>query len=172
MRPFATGLPVLRGLRGHFVYYNDHYAASDERKRVMGNVTFEHQYVNAGFDYMSAKDQTLATATNAESNGYSVWATPRKPMANNASFEALLRYDHWTPNTSTSIFAPPATSPQAGVTVLGDQHQNRTIVGFAYWFPHQGTVTAAIMLDYDGQSFKNITTPVTKLVTLHGLLTF
>ena len=27
-------------------------------------------------------------------------------MANNASFEALLRYDHWTPNTSTSISRP------------------------------------------------------------------
>ena len=172
VRPFATGLPVLRGLRAHLVYYNDHYAGSDERKRVMGNVTYEHQYVNAGFDYLSAKDQTTATATSADSKGYSIWATPRKPLANNASFEALLRYDHWTPNTSTSIFAPPATSPQPGVTVLNDQRQNRTIVGFAYWFPRQGTVSAAIMLDYDGQHFDNITTPATKLVTLHGLLTF
>ena len=98
--------------------------------------------------------------------------TLKAPLANNASFEALLRYDHWTPNTSTSIFAPPATSPQPGVTVLNDQRQNRTIVGFAYWFPRQGTVSAAIMLDYDGQHFDNITTPATKLVTLHGLLTF
>src|SRR5438105_8583856 len=61
LRPFATGAPVLRGLRGHLVYYNDHYAGNDERRRVMGNVTFEHQYVNAGFDYLNAKDQTLAT---------------------------------------------------------------------------------------------------------------
>ena len=77
VRPFATGLPVLRGLRAHLVYYNDHYAGGDERKRVMGNVTFEHPYVNAGFDYLSAKDQTLATATDASSQGYSIWATPR-----------------------------------------------------------------------------------------------
>ena len=44
VRPFATGMPVLRGLRAHLVYYNDHYASSDERMRMMGNVTFEHQY--------------------------------------------------------------------------------------------------------------------------------
>ncbi len=60
LRPFALGLPVLRGVRAHFVYYNDHYAGDDERKRLMGNVTFEHHYVNAGFDYLDAKDQTLA----------------------------------------------------------------------------------------------------------------
>src|SRR5712692_234685 len=64
VRPFAAGLPVLRGLRAHLVYYDDHYAGSDERKRVMGNVTFEHKYVNAGFDYLSAKDQTVATAVD------------------------------------------------------------------------------------------------------------
>jgi hypothetical protein len=56
IRPFATGRPVLRGLRAHFVYYNDHYVQDAERKRVMGNVTFEQKFVNAGFDYPSAKD--------------------------------------------------------------------------------------------------------------------
>ena len=110
LRPFATMAPVLRGLRAHLVYYNDHYAGSDERKRVMGNVTFEHQYLNAGFDYLSAKDQTLATATDASSKGYSVWATPRAPMANGSSWEGLLRYDHFTPNTATTL-APASTSP-------------------------------------------------------------
>jgi hypothetical protein len=29
VRPFATGMPVLRGLRTHVVYYNDHYARND-----------------------------------------------------------------------------------------------------------------------------------------------
>jgi hypothetical protein len=172
VRPFARSLPVLRGLRAHLVYYNDHYAASDERKRVMGNVTFEHQYVNAGFDYLSAKDQTLATATDASSNGYSIWATPRAPLNNGASWEALLRYDHWTPNTSTSTFAPPSTSPNPGTTTFNDQKQNRTIFGVAYWFPHQGNVSTAILVDYDGQSFDNITTAPTKSVSIHGLLNF
>lgn len=171
VRPFATGLPVLRGLRGHLVYYNDHYAGSDERRRVMGNVTFEHQYLNTGFDYLSAGDKTLATATDASSQGYSVWATPRAPMADGSSWEGLLRYDHFTPNTATTL-APASTSPAPGVTALKDQHQNRTIVGIAYWFPHQGSVSTAILFDYDGQRFDNITTAPVRSVSVHGLINF
>jgi hypothetical protein len=154
IRPFATNLPVLRGIRAHLVYYDDHYAGSDERKRVMGNVTFEHKNVNAGFDYLSAKDQTLATATNASSEGYSIWATPRLPRADGSAWEALLRYDHWTPNIALAA------------------RQNRTIAGVAYWFPHQGSVSTAILVDYDGQHFENITTAPVKAVTIHGLLNF
>lgn len=155
IRPFATSLPVFRGLRGHLVYYNDHYVDNGERRRVMGNVTFEHKYVNAGFDYLSAKDQTLPTAAGVSSRGYSIWATPRIPFEPGASWEALLRYDHWTPNTA-----------------LDSQKQKRIIAGIAYWFPHQGAVSSAILFDYDGQRFDNITTPPTKGVAIHGLLSF
>ena len=171
LRPFATGMPVLRGLRAHLVYYNDHYASSDERKRVMGNVTFEHQYLNAGLDYLSAKDQTLATVTDASSKGYSLWATPRAPKADGSSWEGLLRYDHFTPNTATTP-APASTSPVPGVTPLNDQHQNRTIAGVAYWFPHQGNVSTAILFDYDAQRFDNITTAPVRSISVHGLLNF
>ena len=171
LRPFATMAPVLRGIRAHLVYYNDNYAGSDERTRVMGNLTFEHQYVNAGFDYLSAKDQTLLTAANVSSNGYSVWATPRKPLPNGSSFEALLRYDHFVPNTALTS-APASTSPLPGRTLFNDQRQNRTIVGGAYWFPHQGNVSAAILVDYDGQSFDSITTAPVRSITVHGLLNF
>jgi hypothetical protein len=172
LRPFAKSAPVLRGLRGHLVYYNDNYQNGDERKRVMGNVTFEHRYVNAEFDYLNAKDKTLATVLDAKSEGWAVWATPRWPKEDGSSFEALLRYDHFTPNTSTSVFAPAVTSPLPGVTVLNDQKQNRTILGVAYWFPHQGNVSTAILFDYDGQSFKNITTAPVHAVSLHGLINF
>ncbi len=171
VRPFAAGLPVLRGLRAHLVYYDDHYAGSDERKRVMGNVTFEHKYVNAGFDYLSAKDQTVATAADVSRSGYSIWATPRLPFETGASWEGLLRYDRWTPNTSSTI-PPAATSLNPGATLFNDQKQNRTIVGVAYWFPHQGNVSTAILFDYDGQSFDNITTAPTKGVAIHGLVSF
>ena len=172
LRPFATSLPVLRGLRAHFVYYNDHYTGDNERRRVMGNVTFEHPFLNAGFDYLRANDQTLATTADVASSGYSIWATPRIPLANGASWEALLRYDHWTPNGSASVFATASTSPFPGITVIGDQKQNRTIAGGAYWFPHQGNVSSALLVDYDGQSFDNITTKPTKSITVHGLLSF
>jgi hypothetical protein len=171
VRPFATGLPVMRGLRAHLVYYNDNYASGDERKRVMGNVTFEHQFLNAGFDYLRAKDQTLATATDVSSNGYSFWATPRAPMANGSSFEGLLRYDHFIPNSATTL-APASTSPVPGATALNDQQQNRIIAGVAYWFPHQGNVSTAILVDYDGQMFKNMTTAPTKAVAVHGLINY
>jgi hypothetical protein len=171
VRPFAAGLPVLRGLRGHVVYYTDHYAGSDERRRTMGNVTFEHKYLNAGFDYLSAKDRTAAIAADASSNGYSIWATPRRPFDSGASWEALLRYDHWIPNTS-SAFAPASTAPFPGSTVFRDQKQNRAILGVAYWFPHQGSVSSAILVDYDGQQFDNITTAPFKNLALHALLSF
>jgi hypothetical protein len=170
LRPFATMAPALRGFRAHFVYYGDDYQTGDERKRVMGNLTYEHQYLNAGFDYLSAKDRTLATATDVSSKGFSLWATPRKPMPNGSSLEALIRYDHFVPNTSTGIAGATATDP--GVTVFNDQAQNRTIAGVAYWFPHQGTVSTAILLDYDGQSLKNITTAPVKAVAIHGLINF
>jgi hypothetical protein len=121
----------------------------------MGNLTFEHKYVNAGLDYLSATDQTLATATDVSSSGYSIWATPRLPFESGASWELLLRRDHWTPNTA-----------------LDSQKQNRTIVGVSYWFPHQGNVSTAILFDYDGQSFDNIATAPTKGFGIHGLLNF
>jgi hypothetical protein len=171
LRPFARAVPILRGLRAHLVYYNDNYVRDAERSRLMGNATFEHQYLNLGFDYLNAHDQSLSTASNVHSNGYSVWATPRKPYANGSSIEALLRYDHFIPNTSSGL-APPTTAPIPGVTPFSDQHQNRKIFGGAYWFPHQGNVSAAILIDYDAQSFQNITTTPTKNVAVHGLVQF
>jgi hypothetical protein len=171
VRPFATMAPVLRGLRAHLVYYNDHYQASDERKRLMGTVSFEHQYFSSEFYYMAAKDQTLATATDASSNGWSVWATPKAPRSDGSSFEALLRYDHWVPNTA-GTFAPASTATLAGVTLLSDQHQNRMIIGGAYWFPHTGNVQAALLFDWDAQQFDGITTAPVKVFGIHGLLNF
>ena len=171
VRPFATGTPVLRGLRAHLFYDTDHYVSNDERKRLLGGVTFEHRYLNAGFDYLNANDQPLATAANVHSKGYSFWATPRMPKADGSSWEGLLRYDHWAPNTSGAL-APASTSPIPGKTLLNDQKQNRVIVGGSYWFPHQGNVSSAILIDYDGQRFDNITTTPTRSVGIHGLVSF
>jgi hypothetical protein len=155
VRPFATGSLVLRGIRAHAFYDADHYAKGDDRKRWLGSVTFEHQNVNAGIDYLDAKDQTLATAAETHGKGYSFWVTPRLPKANGSAWEALLRFDHWTPST-----------------LLSDQKQKRTIAGVSYWFPHEGAVSTAILLDYDGQSFDNIPTAPTKTVAVHGLVNF
>jgi hypothetical protein len=171
VRPFALGAPILRGIRAHLVYYGDHYQQNDERKRLMTNLTFEHKYVNAEFDYLKAEDQMLATLPVISSHGASFWVTPRLPFDNGSSWEALLRYDHWIPNTSTGL-APAASSPNPGTTIFNQQIQNRTIAGVSYWFPHQGNVSTAIMLDYDGQRFQNITTAPVKSVTINGLVNF
>jgi hypothetical protein len=105
------------------------------------------------------------------SHGFAVWATPRLPFDNGSSWEALLRYDHWIPNTSSAI-VPSASSPVPGVTTFNQQIQNRTIAGVSYWLPHQGNVSTALLFCYDGQSFKNITTAPVKTVAVNGLVTF
>src|SRR5207244_8743879 len=97
--------------------------------------------------------------------------TPRIPSDNGSSWEGLLRYDHFTPNTAATL-APAATSTTPGVITLNDQHQNRAIVGIAYWFPHQGSVSTAILLDYDGQRFDHINAAPVRSISLHGLLNF
>jgi hypothetical protein len=172
VRPFATMAPVLRGLRGTIFYDADNYIVNAERKRTIGQVTFEHKFVNVGFEYLDAKDQTSGKpgTLDKEGKGYSIWATPRAPLANGSSWEALLRYDHQTPD-NRSVFAPAATSPNP-TTTLDSQKQNRLIVGVAYWFPHLGNVSSALMLDYDAQKFDNITTAPVKSVAVHALINF
>ena len=48
-------------------------------------------------------------------------------------WEALLRYDHLTPDLA-----------------FDRQIRSRTIAGVAYWFPQQRSVSTALLLDYDG----------------------
>jgi hypothetical protein len=170
-RPFAEGRPLLRGIRGHFVYYDDHYQRNDPRKRLMANLTFEHKYLNAEFDYLGAKDQLLASLPVVSSHGWAVWATPRRPFDNGSSWEALLRFDHWIPNTSSAL-VPAAASPVAGITTFNQQIQNRIIGGVSYWFPHQGNVSTALLVCYDGQNFKNIPAAPVKSVAVNGLVNF
>src|SRR3954469_16016160 len=47
IRPFATMAPVLRGLRITGFYFGDNYNKDSERTRAVGQVTFEHKYINA-----------------------------------------------------------------------------------------------------------------------------
>src|SRR5262249_5210354 len=82
LRPLPSGPPILRGVRGHLVYYNDNYQSGNPRDRVMGNVTFEHKFLNAEYNYLSAKDQTLTANPVIKSSGYAFWATPRYPLEN------------------------------------------------------------------------------------------
>jgi hypothetical protein len=156
VRPFPARASVLQGVRLTGFYFGDHYIRNAERTRAVGEATFESRYLNAGFDGITAHDQPSIHNPDAQSGGWSWWATPRYPMANGASWEALLRYDHLRPNIDL------------------DATRTRTIVGIAYWFPHQGNVTSTVMLDYDGQTFHDYPTamPVQKRIAVHGQVNF
>jgi hypothetical protein len=124
----APNVGGLKGLRLTAFYDGDYYAQSDPRTRVIGTVTYEHKYVNAGFEYIQAKDQANAAAAEVDGRGYSVWATPRFGKG----WEALLRYDNLTPDRDV------------------DAQKHREIAGVSYWFKMpQPSTQAALLLDYD-----------------------
>ena len=88
---------------------------------------FFAEYVNAGFEYASSRDQTSATAVEIEGSGYSLWVTPRTSFG----LEGLLRRDSYEPDEE-----------RGGV-------RERTILGIAYWFPVSKGVAATVLLDVD-----------------------
>ena len=153
LRPFARNAPSLRGLRVTGFYIGDNYIKNADRKRAVGQVTYESTYFNGGFDAIDAKDQTSITKPDIEAKGWSFWATPKSPTG----WELLLRYDHMEPDTRFAA-----------------QVRKRTIAGVAYWFPHQGNVSGALLLDYDGQTFDNFAPalPAQKKIALHALINF
>ena len=153
VRPFARGATILRGIRASAFYDGDNYVRNSPRDRFIFGLNFEHTYLNAAFEYLSTKDQISATRAAAEGRGYSIWATPKSPIG----LEGLLRFDHLKPNEAVS-----------------NQARSRTILGIAYWFPHQGNVSTAMLLDYDGQTFDNFTPALSKQarVAVHGLINF
>ena len=119
---------VLKGWRLTAFYDHDSPVENGDRQRFIANTTFEHTYVNLGFDYLDAKDQLSATKPAVKSNGWSVWVTPRTKIG----IEGLFRYDDLKPNEAV------------------DARKKRTLVGVAYWFklPKPG-LSAAILGDYE-----------------------
>jgi len=152
LRPLPKS-EALRGLRISGFYDNDAYVKNADRTRGIFGLTYEHKYVNASWEYLTASDQNAsATKTKVDANGYSFWIIPRSPKG----WEGLLRYDHLEPNTDVS------------------GTRTRWIGGVAYWFPHQGNVSTSLMLDVDQANFDNFATPqpaVTRYA-LHGLVNF
>jgi hypothetical protein len=119
---------LLKGWRLTAFYDHDSPVQDGKRQRFIANTTFEHQYLNLGFDYIDAKDQTSPTKAEVKSNGWSVWLVPRTKMG----IEGLFRYDDLKPNTSANA------------------RKKRTLAGVTYWFklPKPG-LAAAILADYE-----------------------
>ena len=136
LRP-APAVPVLKGLRLTGYYDSDHYFSDAKRERVIGNVTFEHPYVNAGFEYLDAKDQTSVTKPQLNRDGWSAWITPRTPIG----IEGLFRYDELVQNKDAS------PKPK----------KKRLVAGVAYWPPLEGGKSVAFLADYSEVRFSDVT---------------
>ncbi len=156
--------PVLRGWRITGFYDADNYVANAERKRAILNTTFEHQYVNVGFDYLNTHDQTSAAPVakpDVKGTGWSVWVTPKFGKG----VEALVRYDHMRPDVDN-------------LNKNGNGVNKRTIAGLSYWFPHQGNVSSAFLFDVENVTFSEFTAvnlatkPTQQRLAVHALISF
>ena len=125
--------PLLRGLRVTGFINKDAYVKNGDRTRAIFTATFEHPNVNAAFEYMATKDQPAAATRALDGRGWSVFVTPKSARG----WEGLLRFDHMEPDKS----APARV-------------RERAIGGVAYWFPHQGNVSTALMFDVDNATFE------------------
>jgi hypothetical protein len=155
VRPLAKADPVLRGLRFTAFTERDAYIDHGPRNRFVFSTTFEHRYINAGVDYLNAEDQTSITKAKTKTEGYSFWFTPRTAFG----LEGLFRFDSTKPNTLS--------------TTSADARRKRLIAGVAYWFPHQGTVSSAVLLDYEQVEFdKALNSPRQQRIAVHTLVNF
>src|SRR5262249_29699945 len=114
LRPMPLGGPFLKGLRLTGFLISDNYVKNANRDRAIGQVTYEHPLVNAGFDVIRAKDQTSVTKAEVKSKGWSVWVTPK---FGTTGWEALLRHDNFVPNDTNN-----------------SQKTKRDTDGIPYWF--------------------------------------
>jgi hypothetical protein len=148
-------------------YDADHYVQQAPRNRFVSLVSFEHRFMNVGWVYLDATDQTTTTAAKVDSSGISLWCTPRLPLGTvlpsspagqvRASLEGLIRYDRLEPDRD-----------KASV-------KERWIAGLAYW-PRMNvaSVSSAVMLDYEHVSYREFAParPTEKRVMLHIMVTF
>ena len=143
VRPLPLGGPLLKGLRFTHFRVVDHYVQDAKRQRDIGQITYEHPRVNAGFDYLIAKDRTsVSWCRCARARKPCAWATPR---LGTKGWEALLRHDEFLPNDA-----------------IHSQKQKRNIGGIAYWFPNTGGKQLALLLDRDSLARTGVTPSVPK----------
>jgi hypothetical protein len=71
--------------------------------------------------------------------------------------EGIVRFDHLVPRKD-----------------LKNQVRERTIAGIAYWFPHQGNVSSALLFDVDNATFDGFSPsqPTQRRIAVHALVNF
>jgi hypothetical protein len=144
----APSVPVLKGWRLTVYYDADHAASNQDRKRLIGETTFESSFLNAGFSYLQPKDQASPGAVEVTGQEYSVWATPRTSFG----LEALIRFDQLKKNKDI------------------DSKTDRFIAGIAYWFDFTHGHNSAVMLDFDQETYPGAA-PAKVTVTKYALHT-
>jgi hypothetical protein len=144
--------PVWKGLRLTGFFIEDHYVKDAPRRRGIFAGTYEHQYATLGVEYFTARDQKSATLAEVTGNGYSIWIEPKAPTG----WQGFLRFDH--------------VKPAKGASAT----RNMAIAGVAYWFPHTGGPTSAILFDYEQVDSNNFAPAVDtqKRVYVHMLVNF
>jgi hypothetical protein len=130
----------------------DHYQRNDPKERLVGAVTFEHPWINVGFEYLAARDQPTAADTEKKARGWSAFATPQTPIG----VGGLFRYDDLKPDRDASA------------------RKTRLIAGLAYWFPLQKSVATAVLLDYEKVHYSNFSPakPTEERYAVHTLVSF
>jgi hypothetical protein len=153
VRPLpASG--ALRGLRVSGYVTRDHYVQDAPRHRAIVGATYEHPWVNAAVVLLRASDRTSVRVAEVESDGLSLWATPKLTRG----FEGLFRYDRLT-----------ATSR------LVDIRKERVIAGVAYWPPMPASsVTTAFLVDVEQVRYTDFVParPTEKRLAVHMLVNF
>jgi phosphate-selective porin O/P len=152
VRP-APRVPIVKGLRLTGFWDADHYVRDAKRERAIGALTFEHPFVNAGFEYIDAKDQVSLADRELHARGWSVFIEPRTPMG----LAGLFRHDELEPDSDAN-----------------DSEKTRTIAGVAWWFSFKPGITAAILADREQVSYDDFAPakPTEKRWALHLLLTY
>ena len=98
----------------------------------------------------TGRPRVVSVTTASGPTSVSAWVTPRHP----SGWEGILRYDWIKPNRAV------------------DADRGRTIVGAAYWFPKQGAVSTALLLDYEDVNNSGFTPvqPDQRRVAVHMLV--
>ncbi|HVQ29235.1 MAG TPA: hypothetical protein VMV21_06650, partial [Vicinamibacteria bacterium] len=130
LRPLP-GRAALKGLRVTAFYDHDSPVRSASRDRFVASLTYEHERINLGFDYLDAKDQAGAAGPEVHGQGWSIWATPRTRFG----LEGLFRHDSLKPDTRVGA------------------RKSRTIVGAAYWLRAKLPLASAILADFETVSY-------------------
>lgn len=146
---------IAKGLKLTGYWHADEYVQGAPRNRAVLSATFEHARFNAGADYVRRVDQPTPAAAEVTGQGYSFFVTPFAKAKGNG-LEALLRYDRFEPNTNV------------------DAAWTRVLAGAAYWFPRQGSASAAVLLNLEQVTYDRFvpTRPTERRIGLYSLINF